>query len=74
MTDSELLRATFAAVLAIGEKLTGQRMTVRIETEQGELLVHGGSNVTWGGPLTPGEGARERHPTPAAPSRETAPG
>lgn len=48
VTTDEVLSALLGAVIAIGEKLTGERMAVTIRTKAGNVLVHGrNSDVTW---------------------------
>ena len=49
MTDRDVLIAIFTAVTAIGERLTGERMTLHLTTESGDTFqISGGSgNVIW---------------------------
>lgn len=48
VSDRDCLTALMSAVLGLGEKLTGERMTVHLRTENGdEFEIRGSSMVTW---------------------------
>jgi hypothetical protein len=55
MTDRDLLVAILGAVSGLAERLTGEKMLVRIETDQGAVYVNSPA-VEW-----------ERQPSAAAP-------
>lgn len=61
MTERDILIAIFTAVTAIGERLTGERMTLHLTTESGDSFqISGGSgNVAWE-PNRPKAGAATR--------------
>ena len=46
MTEREGLLAVFHAITGLAERLTGEKLTVCVETEDGQLMVYGG-NVQW---------------------------
>jgi hypothetical protein len=47
MTDRELLIAIFQAVGAIAERLTGERLTVHVETEKGWTSINSCCQKEW---------------------------
>ena len=47
LSDREALMAIFNAVTALGERVTGERMVVRIETDDGQSVYATGGNVRW---------------------------
>jgi hypothetical protein len=48
MTDSDLLRVTLEAVLALAERLTGERLTITAETAEGPVgIIADGRLVIW---------------------------
>lgn len=47
MTPNEALAATFAAVCALAERITGEKMHIQIMTEQGPVWFSGDSYVRW---------------------------
>jgi hypothetical protein len=70
VTDRDVMIAIFTAVTAIGERLTGERMTLHLTTESGDTFqISGGSrNVVWE-PATAETEARRAQPLthPATP-------
>ena len=50
MTDRDVLMAIFIAITAIGERLTGERMTLFLTAENGENFeIAGSKSVKWEG-------------------------
>ncbi len=47
MTDRDAICAVFNAVVAIGERLTGERLTVYVETSSGERIAIAAGAALW---------------------------
>jgi hypothetical protein len=64
VTDRDVLVAIFIAVTAIGEHLTGERMTLSLTSESGEIFeIAGSKSVKWT-PIEPREEVAA-HPAPS---------
>jgi hypothetical protein len=63
MTDRELIVAALKAIVVLSEKLVGQPMKLKIETDDGELWLTGDPTVLR--PVAhPPTGSPEAHPEP----------
>jgi len=47
MTDRECMIAIMDAILALSEKLTGERLTIRCETDGGNVAISGSGGAHW---------------------------
>jgi hypothetical protein len=53
MTDRELMVAVLQAVCGLAERLTGESMTLRIDTEAGEITFSPNDRIVWQRPAPP---------------------
>lgn len=47
MSDRDCIAAVFSAVLAVGERLTGERLTIHLRREDGGIEHISGTSATW---------------------------
>ena len=59
ITDRELIGGLMTAVIALAEKLVGERLTVYVRTEVGEVPISGG-RTCWSKDLPAAEARYER--------------
>jgi hypothetical protein len=52
MTDRDCVVATLGAVIALAERITGERLTVHVKTESGEEVSISGADVSWEPPTS----------------------
>ena len=47
LSDTKRLEAIFSGICALAEKITGERMTIYVETGDGQTIGLTGTNVSW---------------------------